>query len=202
MPRYAFRLALIVTTAVCVSSLPFLLVGELPGERWLAASDDHAMQFALVGAGLLAADVMLPIPSSVVGTMLGSRLGFGVGLLAVFVGLMAGQSAAYFVSRGLLRKRSVPLPVAPLMAVVFVSRPVPVLAEVVVLSAGAARMNWPKFIFACGSGNLVYAGVLALNGSQWGAEALMGPGLLLSMLLPVAAWLTWRRMRRVDDRGG
>lgn len=202
MPRYARRIALIVTTAVCVSSLPFMLVGELPGERWLSASDDHAMQFALVGAALLAADVMLPIPSSVVGTMLSARLGFGVGLLAVFVGLMARQSTAYFVSRGLLRKRSVPLPVAPLLAVVFVSRPVPVLAEVVVLSAGAARMNWPMFMFACGSGNLVYAGVLALNGSQWGAEDLIGPGLLLSMLLPVAARLTWRRMRRVDDRGG
>ena len=201
MPRYARRIALIVTTAVCVSSLPFLLVGELPGERWLWANDDHAMQFALVAAALLAADVMLPIPSSVVGTMLSARLGFGVGLLAVFVGLMAGQSTAYLVSLGLLRERSVPLPVAPLLAVVFVSRPVPVLAEAVVLSAGVARMNWSKFMLACGSGNLIYGGVLALNGSQWMSGTLIGPGLLLPMFLPVAAWLSWRRMRCVDDRG-
>ncbi len=167
MPRYARRISLIVTTAVCVSSLPFLLVGELPGERWLSANDDYAMRFALVGAALLGADVMLPVPSSVVGTMLGARLGFGVGFLAVFVGLMAGQSTACLASRGLLRERSVPLPVAPLLAAVFVSRPVPVLAEAVVLSAGAARMNGSKFMLACGSGNSIYAGVLALNGSQW-----------------------------------
>lgn len=202
MPRYARRIFLIVTTAVCVSSLPFLLVGELPGERWLSANDDYAMRFALVGAALLGFDVILPIPSSVVGTMLGARLGFGVGFLAVFVGLMAGQSAAYLASRRLLRERSVPLPVAPLLAVVFMSRPVPVLAEVVVLSAGAARMNGSKFMLACGSGNLVYAGLLALNGSQWLPGSLIGPGLLLPMFLPVAAWLIWRRMRRVDNRGG
>lgn len=202
MPRYARRIFLIVTTAVCVSSLPFLLVGELPGERWLSANDDRAMHFALVGAGLLAADVVLPIPSSVVGTMLGARLGFAAGLAATFAGLMAGQSLAYFISRGLLRSRSVAVPAAPMMVVVIISRPVPVLAEAVVLSAGAARMSWPKFMVACATGNLLYAGVLALNGAQWVPGALIGPGLLLAMLLPVAAWLTWRGMRRVDDRGG
>lgn len=202
MPRYARRISLIVTAAVCVSSLPFLLVGELPGERWLSANDDHAMRFALVGAALLGVDVILPIPSSVVGTMLGARLGFGVGFLAIFVGLMAGQSTAYLVSRSLLRERSVPMPAAPLLAVVFVSRPVPVLAEVVVLSAGAARMNGSRFMLACGSGNLVYAGLLALNGSQWLPGALIGPGLLLPMFLPVAAWLIWRRMRRANNCGG
>jgi membrane protein DedA with SNARE-associated domain len=115
---------------------------------------------------------------------------------------MAGQSTAYLVSRGLLRERSVPMPVAPLLAVVFVSRPVPVLAEAVVLSAGVARMNWSKFILACGSGNLIFGGVLALNGSQWVSGSLIAPGLLLPIFLPMAARLTWRRMRRVDDRGG
>ena len=80
MPRNGRQTALIIAAAVCVSSLPFLLVGELPGERWLSANDDHAMRFALAGAGLLAADVLLPVPSSIVGTMLGARLGFGAGV--------------------------------------------------------------------------------------------------------------------------
>jgi len=62
-------------------------------------------------------------------------------------------------------------------------------------------MNWSKFMLACGSGNLIYGGVLALNGSQWMSGTLIGPGLLLPMFLPVAAWLSWRRMRCVDDRG-
>ena len=202
MPRYVRQTALIVISAVCVSSLPFLLVGELPGERWLSANDDRALYFALAGAGLLAADVLLPIPSSIVGTMLGARLGFGPGFGAAFVGLMAGQSAAYLVSRQLLRQRRVALPDAPALAVLFLSRPVPVLAEAVVLSAGAARVSWPQFLLACGSGNLIYAGALALNGAQLLPDVPIGPGLLLPMLLPAAAWLIWRVARRVTRKGG
>ena len=202
MPRNGRRTALVIAAAVCFSSLPFLLVGELPGERWLSANDGHAMRFALAGAALLAADVLLPIPSSIVGTMLGARLGFGVGLAATFAGLMTGQSAAYFVSRALLRKRHVVLPAAPTLAAMFLSRPVPVLAEAVVPCAGAARLDWPQFLLACGCGNLLYAGALALNGAQLVPDAPIGPGLLLPMLLPLAAWLIWRRLRRVNDRGG
>jgi uncharacterized membrane protein YdjX (TVP38/TMEM64 family) len=202
MPRNGRQFALIIAAAVCVSSLPFLLVGELPGERWLSANDDHAMRFALAGAGLLAADVLLPVPSSIVGTMLGARLGFGAGFVAAFAGLMVGQSAAYLASRGLVRRRNVELPAAPALAVVFLSRPVPVLAEVVVLSAGATRVNGLQFLLACGSGNLIYAGALALNGAQVVPDALIGPGLLVPMLMPAAAWLIWRRMRGTTHQRG
>lgn len=202
MPRNGRRTALIIAAAVCVSSLPFVLVGELPGELWLSANDNHAMRFALAGAGLLAADVLLPVPSSIVGTMLGARLGIGAGFVAAFSGLMAGQSVAYVASRGLVRRRNAELPAAPTLAVVFLSRPVPVLAEVVVLSAGAAGVNGPQFLLACGSGNLIYAGALALNGAQLVPDALIGPGLLLPMLLPVAAWLIWRRMRGPTHQRG
>jgi hypothetical protein len=40
MPRYVRETALIVFTAVCVSSLPFLLVGELSGKCWPPAKED------------------------------------------------------------------------------------------------------------------------------------------------------------------
>ncbi len=202
MPRKGVRAALIIAVALCIPLLPFLVIGELPGERWLSANDDHSMRFALAGAGLLAVDVLLPIPSSIVGTMLGARLGFGAGFAAAFAGMMAGQSAAYFVSRGLLRKRNDALPAAPTLAAVFLSRPVPVLAEAVAFAAGAARLSWPQFLLACGAGNLLYAGALALNGAQLVPGAPIGAGLLLPMLLPVAAWLIWRRIRRTSHPGG
>lgn len=201
MPRTGRRAALIIAAALCVPLIPFFVIGELPGERWLSANDDHSVHFALAGAGLLAIDVLLPIPSSIVGTMLGARLGFGAGFAAAFVGMMAGQSAAYFVSRVVLRKRHGELPAAPTLAAVFLSRPVPVLAEAVALAAGAARVSWPQFLLACGSGNAVYAGALALNGSQLMPGAPMGVGLLLPMLLPVAGWLIWRKISRTPHRG-
>lgn len=201
MPRNSRRIALLIVAALCVPSLPFLLVGELPGERWLSANDTNALHFALAGAALLAADVLLPIPSSIVGTMLGARLGFGAGFLAAFAGMMLGQSAAYLISRAVLRKRLDVLPAAPTLVALVLSRPVPILAEALVFSAGAARVSWPQFLAACASGNLVYAGALALNGAQWLPGAMLGPGLLLPMLLPVAAWLIWRKFRTTTPRG-
>jgi uncharacterized membrane protein YdjX (TVP38/TMEM64 family) len=182
--------------------VPFVVIGELPGERWLSATDDHALGFALAGAGLLAADVVLPIPSSLVGTMLGARLGAGAGFAASFLGLMAGQTAAYCAARWLMRRRRGTLPAAPTLAAVFLSRPVPVLAEAVAIAAGAARVSWPEFLLACGAGNLIYAGALAINGAELVPGDLLGPGLVLPMLLPLAAWLVWRAARRRSRPGG
>jgi uncharacterized membrane protein YdjX (TVP38/TMEM64 family) len=201
MPRRGGKAALIIAATLCVPVLPFLLIGELPGERWLSARDDRAWAFALTGAALLAADALLPIPSSLVGSMLGARLGFGAGFVATFGGLMAGQVAAYATSRWLLRHRSGTLPAAPTLAALFLSRPVPVLAEALAIAAGAARLRWGQFLLACGAGNAVYAAALALNGAQLLPGDLLGPGLVLPMALPVAGWLIWRKRRPKLSKG-
>lgn len=202
MPRSLARAVFIIAAAVCIPVVPFLVIGELPGERWLSATDAHAGWFAVAGAGLLAIDILLPIPSSIVGTMLGARLGFGPGFLAAFAGMTLGQCIAYAASRWLLRRRAGDLPAAPTLALVFLSRPVPVLAEAVAMAAGAARVSWPQFLLACGAGNALYAGVLALNGSQVMPQAPTGVGLLLPMLLPVAGWLIWRHLRTRSSSSG
>ena len=93
------RVAFVILLALAVPLIPFAIIGELPGERWLSARDDNALQFALTGSALLAADVLLPIPSSIVGSLLGARLGFWWGFAACFVGLMTGQLGAYAVAR-------------------------------------------------------------------------------------------------------
>jgi uncharacterized membrane protein YdjX (TVP38/TMEM64 family) len=200
--RRAARSVLIITAALCIPLAPFFIIGELPGEQWLSATDDRAALFALAGAGLLAVDALLPIPSSIVGTMLGARLGFPAGFLAAFGGMMTGQVLAYAASRWLLRNREQALPDAPTLVAVFLSRPVPVLAEAVAIAAGAARVSWPQFLLACGAGNAIYAGALALNGAALVPEAPLGPGLVLPMLLPAGAWLIWRALRRNSLNGG
>jgi uncharacterized membrane protein YdjX (TVP38/TMEM64 family) len=194
---------LIIAAALCVPLVPFFIIGELPGERWLSAADQHAGLFALTGASLLAIDVLLPVPSSIVGTMLGARLGFLPGFLATFAGLMTGQIGAYAASRWwLARRHATPLPAAPTLTALFLSRPVPVLAEAMALAAGAARLHWGQFLAACGAGNFVYAVALALNGAELVPGAPIGPGLLLPMLLPAAAWLAWQRLRKNHPTGG
>lgn len=193
---------LIIATALAVPLIPFFIIGEIPGQRWLSATDERAGLFALAGAGLLAIDALLPVPSSIVGTMLGARLGFLAGFVATFAGIMTGQVAAYAASRWLLRRRTGDLPAAPTLLALFLSRPVPVLAEAMALAAGAAQLSWRQFLLACGGGNLVYAAALALNGAELLPAAPIGPGLLLPMLLPVAGWLGWQRLRRPTSNRG
>lgn len=200
--RRAARSVLIITAALCIPLVPFFIIGELPGEQWLSATDDHAVTFALAGAGLLAVDALLPIPSSIVGTLLGARLGFLAGFLAALIGMMTGQVLAYAASRWMLRNREQTLPAAPTLVAVFLSRPVPVLAEAVAIAAGAARVSWPQFLLACGAGNVIYAGALALNGAALVPGTPLGPGLVLPMLLPAGGWLIWRALRRNPINGG
>jgi membrane protein DedA with SNARE-associated domain len=191
----AGRLALVVGIALLIPILPFVMVGELPGERWLSHADENAFAFGLLGAGLLTSDVLLPIPSSIIGTLLGARLGFLSGLTWTWLGLSLGHLIAYGMGRLLLSRLTTKLPVAPTLLAVFVSRPVPVLAEAAAFTAGAARVSAGSFLLSAAAGNLIYALVLAGNGATLVPQALLGPGLLVPMTLPVLAWLLWRRLR-------
>lgn len=187
------RTAILIAVALAIPIIPFALIGELPGERWLSATDDSALLFGLTGAGLLALDVLLPIPSSIVGTMLGGRLGLGAGLGWTFLGLTAGNLIGYAVGRLMLRRLGEELPKTPTLVALFLTRPVPVFAEAVTVAAGAGGVRIGRFLAVSMAGNAIYAFVLAANGAALLPARWTGLGLLLPMSLPVAAWLLWRR---------
>jgi len=88
------------------------------------------------------------------------------------------------------------LPQTPTLLVLFISRPVPVLAEAVTFTAGAARIPFAAFLIVSCLGNALYAIALAGNGAALLPESLTGPGLILPMLLPVITWLIWKRIAR------
>jgi uncharacterized membrane protein YdjX (TVP38/TMEM64 family) len=69
---------------------------------------------------------------------------------------------------------------------------VPVLAEALTFTAGAEKMKLAPFFAVTTAGNGVYAFALAANGAALLPDSLAGPGLVLPMSLPVAAWLLWR----------
>jgi membrane protein YqaA with SNARE-associated domain len=194
--RHYRRLILVCLAALLIPILPFVIIGELPGERWLSGADDHALRFGLFGSGLLAADILLPVPSSIVGTLLGARLGFTAGSLWTWAGLMLGNLIGYGIGRLLPGGHPPELPQTPTLLVVLLSRPVPVLAEAVMLVAGAEHMRLRPVLMVCILGNAIYALTLAGNGALLLPNGLLGPGLLLPMVLPVVAWLLWRWLRR------
>jgi uncharacterized membrane protein YdjX (TVP38/TMEM64 family) len=177
MTEHVKRQLAVIIAALLIPIVPFVIIGELPGEQWLSATDDDALTFALTGGGLLAADILLPVPSSIVATLLAARLGF---LLARFAFKR-------------LQSWLPPFPESTTLALVFLSRPVPVVAEATALAAGATGIPVLHFLLVCAGGNFVYAIILAGNGAAFVPGALAGPGLAVPMLLPVVAWFAWRR---------
>jgi len=186
------RRTLLIVLALIVPILPFLIVGELPGERWLSAYDSNAMLFGIIGTVILASDVLLPIPSSIVGTLLGARLGFGYALISIWTGLMVGHLVGYATGYFLFYRFRNQLPSKPTMVALFLSRPVPVLAEAMTLAAGGSKLNITQFIVSCALGNAMYALALAGNGANFITGSVFGPGLIIAMLIPVMSWFVWK----------
>lgn len=63
----------------------------------LLQSETRKPLLAVLVAGLLASDVLLPVPSSLVSSFAGHMLGFTVGLLAVWSGMMLGCLVGYWI---------------------------------------------------------------------------------------------------------
>jgi len=193
------RTFLLIAVALAIPIVPFVAIGELPGERWLDASGNDAFVFGITGGGLLAADVLIPVPSTIIRTLLGARLGFLSGWLWAWAGLVLGNAVGYAIGRFGLRRLGAALPETPTAVVLILSRPVPVVAEAITFAARGTGMAWPSFLLAVVSANGIFAGLLAANGAALLPDAFLGPGLVLPMALPVAAWLGWRWYRRTDS---
>ncbi len=196
MNKKLYRQSLVIIVTLLVPIVPFAIIGEMPGEKWLSANDQHALLFAATGGTLLALDIFLPLPSSIIGTLLGARLGLVPGFFTIWAGLTVGHCAGYLLGRLALKPMHAELPEVPTLLVVFLSRPVPILAEAMALAAGASLMPFLHFLGVCLAGNAIYAGVLAGNGAALLPDALIGPGLFIPMLLPVVTWAIWRLAAR------
>ena len=189
------RAVVVLMCALLVPIVPFVMVGELPGERWLNSAGTDSVRFGITGAGLLALDLLLPIPSSIIGALLGGRLGFVAGGLWCFIGLILGHSVGYALGR-LAPARwtgSVGRSSATWIALLL-SRPIPVFAEALALAAGAERMPLSAFLSSVAIGDAIYAAALSADGAALLPEGTWGMGLILPMLLPVVGYLAWRKL--------
>lgn len=145
--------------------------------RWVSGEAQIPWIFAAVVA-LLAADVVLPVPSSLVSTAAGATLGFTVGTVASILGMTLCSQLGYALGRRLgvpivsrivssdaLAIASQRLANRAIGALV-IMRPVPVLAEASVVMAGVLGVNPARFFLTTLLANigisLAYCGVGAL----------------------------------------
>ena len=130
-------------------------------------------------AGLLAFDVFLPVPSSIVATAAGVLLGFAGGAAVVWAGLMAGCAVGYavgargaaaaerLVGAGGIERAGALFRRYGDMAIV-ACRPVPVLAEASVVFSGLMRAPFARFARLTAISNLG----IALGYAAFGAYSL------------------------------
>ena len=131
---------------------------------------------ASLGVGLLIADVLLPVPSSlvmvahgalfgvVVGTLLSLLGSVGAALFGFAIGRRGGRLLARVVSPEERARADYLLGRWGSLAIV-VTRPVPVLAETVAIIAGASSMSWGRVALASLVGSLPPALLYALTGA-------------------------------------
>jgi uncharacterized membrane protein YdjX (TVP38/TMEM64 family) len=197
LARWSFALALVLLVPV----VPFLSFGdslEARIEAWFDASLSPAATATIV-AGVLAADILLPIPSSFVSTLAGSRLGFIAGTAVVWLGMTVGAVIGFWLARtfgrplaarlsspdDLRRMELLGAERGPL--VLALTRALPVLAEASVLLLGAIGIPWRRFLPVVMLANLGLAMAYAALGHYAREEGRLVLALAASIALPLLA---------------
>ena len=195
------RIVLLATALLAVFAASFLVCkhfGILTDESlraWLGSLPPGAALGAV--AGLLAADLVLPVPSSVVLAAGGAAAGWLPAAIAGTLGMLAGNVIGYWLCR-LFGQRAFARLVQPAEAERFgrwldrwgpaallLSRLVPMMAETLSCLAGAGRMAFGRFLAALVAGTIPVAVFFA----AWGER---GPyALWVSLAVPAAAFLAF-----------
>lgn len=189
--------------------IPFLLWGEAI-EAWFGALAADASRRAALGwalFGLLALDIVLPVPSSLASTLCGVVFGLWGGFAISFGAMTVSAALGYAIGRLFagwarrligarenallrlfLRRHGPPALIA--------LRTVPVLAEASVLFAGLGRMRPWRAAWPLLAGNAAVSLIYALVGA-WGHRAdAMLPAFLGSLALSGLFWLAARRLTK------
>lgn len=185
----AFALAatmLLVFFAVSAAGIAVLNdpTGAMRGAHPLAAS---------IGVLLLIADVVLPVPSSLVMAAHGALFGIAGGTLLSMIGSVASAMTAFAIGRagnGLIRRfvseeehrRAGAMLERWGVVAIAASRPVPILAETVAILAGSSPVRWPQLVLAAAAGSLVPSLVYAWAGAQaqgFGMQSLVFGGVIV-----------------------
>ncbi|WP_433928949.1 TVP38/TMEM64 family protein [Sorangium cellulosum] len=204
--------------------VPFFLFADRleAAARGLLASPPPAAATALVLGGLLAGDVLLPVPSSFVSTAAGGLLGFWRGTAVSWAGMTAGSALGYALGARAgapaLRRMVGEAELARLARAaerhgpwfLLLFRGVPVLSEASVVFAGAGRMPRRAFLTVTALANLGISATYAALGASAArltsilllfAGIVLLPGLALLMIVRLPErWRRAARARRAPPR--
>jgi len=193
--------------------LPFLLWGEAAA-TWVDQFLSHETSLWLLGAAiflLLASDIALPIPSSVVATASGALLGIGLGTIVSAGGMTAGVLAGLLIGRRYGRPACRAFVGAEAydrleryfrshgILILVLMRPVPVLAEASVISAASLGVEMKSAIAYTTLANLGVGFAYACLGA-WAADRGTFILVFLASLVPPAIFFLGARLAAHNSR--
>ena len=162
---------------------------------------------ASVGVGLLIADVVLPVPSSIVMVAHGALFGVLWGAMLSLIGSVGAAVFAFAIGRrggGLLervvtvaeRERASSVLARWGVLAIIVTRPVPLLAETVAIMAGASSMTWRAMVVASVAGCVPPAFLYALTGAA--VADMQNTALMFGIVLLIAGlfWFVGKNFSR------
>jgi uncharacterized membrane protein YdjX (TVP38/TMEM64 family) len=192
------RLFGILVLLLLVPIVPFLLFADqldANTQRWLTSLASRPSILAAVGFMLLLSDLLLPVPSSLVCSLLGQHLGWLSASVVAWFGLMTGNMIGLGASRLFGSRFTHRFVDAVSLAeyeawgqrygawLIVLSRPVPIVSEAALLWLGLTARITPLWIMLIGWTALGVAG--KLTSLEWLAN-------VISVMIPVSLLLVWR----------
>ena len=203
------KLLLLLAAVLLIPILPFVVMG-MWFEPWIeqllggsTLSQNPAMAFS-AAVGVLAVDILLPIPSTAVCTFAGKELGAIAGTLACWIGLNLSAGIGYWMGNAFGRplairfsdeatlQRLEKLDNRSSVVCILLCRSLPIVAEASVLMMGMKKLPWKLFWPAVLLSNLGIAAALCWLGS-FSAKADWFPlALGVSIAIPLLFILFWK----------
>jgi uncharacterized membrane protein YdjX (TVP38/TMEM64 family) len=195
-----------------VPVIPFVLLGwylepnveALVRSEWLIGRPALAASILI---GLLVADVLLPIPSSLICTISGSLLGPWIGTMTNWIGLSLAAVVGYELGSCFGRPLAIRLQSKQSLEraghlnekyglwTLVLFRGIPILAEASVIAAGLCRQSRLRFLPPVLAANLGISAAYGLLGSWSLAGNWLAIALAISLGIPaaIAAWYLGRK---------
>jgi uncharacterized membrane protein YdjX (TVP38/TMEM64 family) len=175
----AYRTSLLAFLILLAIGVSFWLYGpaiDAWTESVIKLADKHPWQAGAWLTGLLASDILLPVPSSLASVACGLTLGFWGGTLASFLGMTVSTVAGYllgYAASGQATRCLGEREKASMSSLyeryglwmLLALRPIPMLAETSLLFSGFVRQPFAKVLLVTSVGNLVVSAVYAAIGS-------------------------------------
>ena len=178
------------------------------------AHDSYSGQITVAAAViiLLIADILLPVPSSIVmavsgkflGPWLGGTVSFTGAMLAAWIAFMACRLGGHRIFLKLVGEKDNAritdwFNEYGVLAII-ISRPIPMLTEILSCIAGMSDMSLRKFTFASILGTLPICFIYSFVGSC-GELTDPWPAIWVSLIIPAAGWLVANRLKNRRKHG-